>query len=110
FLLGAHGVAPSKSSLARRVARVLDATSIRGPAARPFALGVFAGAVLIAAPLAALTLTPGGPRLAKPLASPTAKPFARYAADTREVPSDLPHIIASGVTTSVQTAVAAVSP
>src|SRR4249919_1569518 len=67
LLLGAHGVAPSKSSLARRVARVLDGASVRGPVARSFALGVFVGAVLIAAPLAALTLTPGGPRLAKPL-------------------------------------------
>src|SRR3982751_1566520 len=60
LLLGAHGVAPSRSSLARRVARVLDGKSVRGPVARSFALGVFAGAVLIAAPLAALNLTPGG--------------------------------------------------
>ena len=42
LLLGAHGVAPSKSSLARRVARVLDGKSVRGPAARGFAVGVFA--------------------------------------------------------------------
>ena len=62
LLLGAHGVAPSKSSLARRVARVLDGKSVRGPVARSFALGVFVGAVLVAAPLAALTLTPGGAR------------------------------------------------
>ena len=60
LLLGAHGVAPSKSSLARRVARVLDGKSVRGPAARSFAAGVFVGAILVAAPLAALTLTPGG--------------------------------------------------
>ena len=60
LLLGAHGVAPSKSSLARRVARVLDGKSVRGPAARSFALGVFVGAVLVAAPLAALTLAPAG--------------------------------------------------
>jgi beta-lactamase regulating signal transducer with metallopeptidase domain len=31
LMLGAHGVAPSKSSLARRVARVLDGNSARGP-------------------------------------------------------------------------------
>src|SRR3982751_5544246 len=60
LLLGAHGVAPSRSSLARRVARVLDGKSVRGPVARSFALGVFAGAVLVATPLAALTLTPAG--------------------------------------------------
>ncbi len=58
LLLGAHGVAPSRSSLARRVARVLDGRSVRGPVARSFAAGVFVGAVAIAAPLAALTLTP----------------------------------------------------
>lgn len=105
LLLGAHGVAPSRSSLARRVARVLDVKSVRGPAARPFALGVFAGAVLVAAPLAALTLTPAGskPRSAtsKGLSSLTS------ANDHAGVPADLPHIIAHGVSTSVATAVAA---
>ena len=60
LLLGAHGVAPSKSSLARRVARVLDSKIMRGPVAGSFAAGVFVGAVAIAAPLAALTLVPNG--------------------------------------------------
>src|SRR5215218_7776610 len=60
LLLGAHGVARSRSSLARRVARVLDGRSVRGPVARSFAFGVLVGAIMIAAPLAALTLTPGG--------------------------------------------------
>ena len=69
LLLGAHGVAPSKSSLARRVARVLDAKSARGPAARSFALGVLVGAVAIAAPLAALTLAPGGSSAQRPAGS-----------------------------------------
>jgi len=114
MLLGAHGVAPSKSSLARRVARVLDATSVRGPAARSFALGVFTGAVLIAAPLAALTLTPAGnaskndsprPAAAK---GPQAVDQSYYPAD--DVPTDLASIIADGVSTSVTSAVAAVSP
>ena len=109
LLLGAHGVAPSRNSLARRVARVLDGKSVRGPAARSFALGVFTGAVLIAAPLAALTLTPGGSskkastKAAEPI--DVSKPY--YAAS--EPPADLPHIIASGVSTSVATVAAAVS-
>lgn len=112
LLLGAHGVAPSKSSLARRVARVLDGKSVRGPVARSFALGVFAGAVLVAAPLAALTLTPRAP---KPLSvSPTqmaaSEPAAPYYPQGTDVPTDLPRIIAKGVTTSVQTAMAAVTP
>ncbi|NUQ18083.1 MAG: hypothetical protein HOP95_06470 [Sphingomonas sp.] len=111
LLLGAHGVAPSKSSLARRVARVLDGKSVRGPVARGFAVGVFAGAVLVAAPLAALTLTPGGPTLAKPLAKAGTAPryFGRPVA-TADIPTDLPHIIASGVSTSVATAAAALAP
>jgi len=102
LLLGAHGVAPSKSSLARRVARVLDNASARGPAARSFALGVFTGAILIAAPLAALTLTPANvsdqlkPVKATSAATPTT-PY--YAAEP--APADLPNIIADGVSTAV---------
>ena len=110
LLLGAHGVAPSKSSLARRVARVLDGKSVRGPVARSFALGVLSGAVLVAAPLAALTLTPAAPKPVKAAASPRAvsQPQVVYpvAAKAQE-PTDLPSIIAQGVSTSVTTAVAA---
>jgi beta-lactamase regulating signal transducer with metallopeptidase domain len=111
LLLGAHGVAPSKSSLARRVARVLDGKSVRGPVARSFALGVFAGAVLVAAPLAALTMTPAAPKATKLAsgklaASESVAPY--YPA--HDEPTDLPHIIARGVSTSVATAVAAVAP
>ena len=105
LLLGAHGVAPSQSSLARRVARVLDGESVRGPAPRSFALGVFAGAVLVAAPLAALTLTPAAPKPVKLAAkSPTGEPIAPYypkTAEPPEAPTDLGHIIATGVSASV---------
>jgi hypothetical protein len=58
LLIGAHGVAPAKNSLSRRVRRVLDSGSVRGPAGRAFTLGMFTGAVALAAPLAALTLGP----------------------------------------------------
>ena len=113
LLLGAHGVAPSKTSLARRVARVLDGKSVRGPAARGFGVGVFVGAVLVAAPLAALTLTPAGSKeqlksQGRTLAA--AEPGSAYYPGAREVPSDLPHIIAKGVSTSVATAAAAITP
>ena len=109
LLLGAHGVAPSKSSLARRVARVLDGKLVRGPVARSFGLGVFAGAILVAAPLAALTLTPAAPKAAKQVAGQLAasEPAAAVAPEAPEVPTDLPSLIASGVSTSVTTAVAA---
>jgi bla regulator protein blaR1 len=105
LLLGAHGVAPSKNSLARRVARVLDGKSARGPVARSFALGVFVGALLIAAPLAALTLTPGGS--AKQGKSSGSNAVTYYAGPGS--PTDLPRIIARGVSASVSTVAAVVS-
>jgi beta-lactamase regulating signal transducer with metallopeptidase domain len=111
LLLGAHGVAPSKSSLARRVARVLDGRLARGPAARGFALGVLAGAVLVAAPLAALTLTPAAaPEPKAPHSKLWAvKAQAIAARPAEQANADLPHIIARGVSTSVSTAMAAVA-
>jgi len=113
LLLGAHGVAPSKNSLARRVARVLDGKIVRGPVAGPFAAGVFVGAVVIAAPLAALTLVPRGTSEAKKAiaaAAPgkQAAVIAPYYPET--APTDLPSIIGKGVQTSVQSAVAAIGP
>ncbi|MFL6753209.1 MAG: M56 family metallopeptidase, partial [Sphingomicrobium sp.] len=108
LLLGAHGVAPSKGSLARRVARVLDGASVRGPVARSFALGVFAGAMLVAAPLAALTLTPGGSAKTSRSALVQAPAVAGVSAAPAQAapPTDVAHIIADGVST----AVAVVSP
>ena len=110
LLLGAHGVAPSKSSLARRVARVLDGKSVRGPVARSFALGVFAGAVVVAAPLAAITLTPAGTRATAPKSSLSASEPSSAYYPAQDEPTDLPHIIAKGVATSVSTATAAIVP
>jgi beta-lactamase regulating signal transducer with metallopeptidase domain len=110
LLLGAHGVAPSKSSLARRVARVLDGKSVRGPVAGSFAVGVFVGAIMVAAPLAALTLTPAGATKQKSSALSANESDSAYYPGTRGEPTDLPHIIANGVKTSVSTAVAAVAP
>ncbi|HEX3422006.1 MAG TPA: M56 family metallopeptidase [Sphingomicrobium sp.] len=113
LLLGAHGVAPSRSSLARRVARVLDGKSVRGPVAGGFAIGVFVGAVLVAAPLTALTLTPAGADTRSNGRGSTvsaSEPSSAYYPATPEEPTDLPHIIAKGVSTSVSSAVAAVAP
>ena len=113
LLLGAHGVAPSKTSLARRVARVLDGKSVRGPVAGSFAVGVFVGAVMVAAPLAALTFTPAKDKDALKFhgsAVSASEPGASYYPGSHEEPADLPHIIASGVSTSVATAAAAIAP
>lgn len=111
LLLGAHGVAPSKSSLARRVARVLDATSVRGPVPRSFALGIFVGAAVIAAPLAALNLTAGdqAEHQLSPVARVTGSQIPVVSNAKLQEPTDLGHIIARGVTTSVATMAAAAS-
>lgn len=58
LLLGAHGVAPGKHSLTRRVRRVLDGTLPRTPMGKGFAGGLFFGVVVTATPLAAITFTP----------------------------------------------------
>ncbi|CAA9508766.1 MAG: hypothetical protein AVDCRST_MAG39-1800 [uncultured Sphingomonadaceae bacterium] len=68
LLLAAHGVAPGRSSLSRRVARVLDRGLSRAPARRTWALAWSLTAVLLSAPLAALT--PVAPGLAVAEAGP----------------------------------------
>ena len=57
LLLGAHGVAPGRGSLKRRVGRVLDATLPRTPARGSWIAGFGAGMLVMAAPLAALTVS-----------------------------------------------------
>ncbi|MEO5772915.1 MAG: M56 family metallopeptidase [Sphingomicrobium sp.] len=108
LLLGAHGVAPSKSSLARRVARVLDAGSARGPVARSFALGVFVGAMGLAAPLAALTLTPKG---GNPDALTASSEGTRYyPAGGVPLPTPVRDSVNRAVTSAVSSAMSAVQP
>jgi hypothetical protein len=70
---------------------------------------VFAGALLVAAPLAALTLTPAASNRDKAAkqAISASEPAPIAATD---VPADLPRIIARGVSTSVATATAAIAP
>lgn len=63
-LLGAHGVAPSKSSLGRRVRRVLDQSPARGPSGRSWVAGFATGMLSMAVPLAAVTFVPSRAALA----------------------------------------------
>lgn len=81
LLIGAHGVAPGRNSLSRRVKRVLDAGSARGPAAGSFAAGVFVGAFAFAAPLAAVTL---GPKTSESEPAPVQAAAARAVNDPGE--------------------------
>jgi beta-lactamase regulating signal transducer with metallopeptidase domain len=55
MLLAAHGVAPGRHSLKRRVTRILDKTLSRAPARAGWIAICSAGAIVISAPLAALT-------------------------------------------------------
>jgi bla regulator protein blaR1 len=69
LLLGAHGVAPGRTSLARRVQRVLDTAARRAPGGWRWtaAAGFFAAGVAV--PMAALQLVPAAdarPRQAPP--------------------------------------------
>jgi beta-lactamase regulating signal transducer with metallopeptidase domain len=53
LLLAAHGVAPGKDSLKRRITRVLDADLARGPANNAWAAVCLVALVAVSAPLAA---------------------------------------------------------
>jgi hypothetical protein len=86
---------------------VLDGKSVRGPVARSFALGVLSGAVLVAAPLAAVTFTPATPHIAKSKLTASARGTA-YSGQAADQRADLPGIIAQGVSASVATATAAI--
>ncbi|HWH18243.1 MAG TPA: M56 family metallopeptidase [Allosphingosinicella sp.] len=55
MLLAAHGVAPGRGSLKRRVMRVLDTGLSRAPARIAWTSACSVGAILISAPLSALT-------------------------------------------------------
>jgi beta-lactamase regulating signal transducer with metallopeptidase domain len=107
LLIGAHGVAPSKGSLARRVARVLNSASPRGPAARSFAAGVFVGALAMATPLAAVTLVPAGTK------GEAASGRIAAANDTKGYypagPVPLPQVVSNSVDQAVTSAVQAVT-
>jgi bla regulator protein blaR1 len=58
MLLAAHGVAPGKGSLRRRINRVLDTTRRRAPAGFGFTLSAIGGSCALILPLAAMTIQP----------------------------------------------------
>ena len=112
LLIGAHGVAPSKGSLARRVARVLDSRSPRGPVERSFAAGVFFGAVATATPLAALTLVPAqiAESSSQPAIAQTDSSRGYYPAGGVPLPKVVSTTVSGAVDSAVASAVATVAP
>jgi beta-lactamase regulating signal transducer with metallopeptidase domain len=67
LLIAAHGVAPGKDSLKRRITRVLDADLARAPAQGAWVMLCLVALLAVAAPLAAFD-----PTAAKPIAAATA--------------------------------------
>lgn len=72
LLLGAHGVAPGRGSLKRRVGRVLEAGLPRSRARGSWMAGFGTGMLVMAAPLAALTVGAAQETASAPLPGATA--------------------------------------
>jgi hypothetical protein len=96
LLLAANGVAPGRSSLKRRVARVLDAKLARGPARIAWTSACSVGAILVSAPLSALTpVNPLPPSVSLAAAlpsfttSPSVSTFATAPVAQAAAPADL---------------------
>ena len=120
LLLGAHGVAPGKGSLKRRVGRVLDATLPRGRAQGSWIAGFGAGMLVMAAPLAALTVGAAESHdAAKPVregnagtrvpASPVAAPATSPAAHAAPTPAPAATERAPALAAATPTPVAALA-
>lgn len=93
LLLGAHGVAPARNSLARRVRRVLDGALERAPGGWRWSSAAAFFATGMAVPLAALTVIPGGVVTAAPapavtLTAATTQPLPA-AAEPDDRPDDI---------------------
>ncbi|HEY0595702.1 M56 family metallopeptidase [Sphingopyxis sp.] len=75
-LLAAHGVAPGKSSLKRRITRVLDGSLKRGPASASWILMSLVIVAGVTAPLAAFSATvkPAAATDVRAIAMPAARP------------------------------------
>jgi len=113
-LLGAHGVAPSKSSLGRRVRRVLDQSPARGPSGRSWVAGFATGMLSMAVPLAAVTIVPSrtalataeAPHDAKHLAGATARDGSPLVAMGSNAPRATTVVPAASPTASAPEAIA----
>ena len=115
LLIGAHGVAPSKSSLSRRVRRVLDGALTRAPGGWRWSTAAAFFAAGMAVPVAALNFvptTPAGPAGETSLASsdPASDPAEPYYAAAEAGEPGLPRAIGNVVSTSVAGAMSAVHP
>lgn len=90
LLIGAHGVAPGRNSLARRVKRVLDGAARRAPGGWRWGSAVAFFAAGMAVPVAALNLVPVAPATAADAAgfAAAAKASPYYAGTPAVEPSN----------------------
>ena len=103
LLIGAHGVAPAKNSLARRVKRVLDRAVKRAPGGWRWGSAAAFFAAGMAVPVAALNLVPAQATSPADTASPAmAVKTAYYAA-----PATIPEVASHAATAATQNALAA---
>ncbi len=118
LLIGAHGVAPARNSLSRRVRRVLDGALARAPGGWRWSSAAAFFAAGMAVPVAALNFVPAAPASASAagqgkLASAvgSAEPNAPYYSASPAVdpvaPPSAASVIASSVVASAASAVAA---
>jgi bla regulator protein BlaR1 len=116
MLIGAHGVAPSKNSLSRRVRRVLDGALARAPGGWRWSTAAAFFAAGMAVPVAALNFVPTAPALAaggdqKLAAKDTAAdPASPYYSASKDDSSGISNTIRNVVSTSVAGALSAVHP
>ncbi|HYI43377.1 MAG TPA: M56 family metallopeptidase, partial [Sphingomicrobium sp.] len=113
LLIGAHGVAPGRNSLSRRIKRVLDTATARAPGGWRWASAAGFFAAGMAVPVAALNLVaPGSATLStskKELASVAApnETAALPAVATGTAAALIPDIVASTTSTALSAAIAA---
>jgi beta-lactamase regulating signal transducer with metallopeptidase domain len=107
MLIGAHGVAPSKNSLARRVRRVLDGALARAPGGWRWSTAAAFFAAGMAVPLAALNFVPTTPASAASNGAEFAKtaapagPSSPYYANANNAASDISSTVDNVMATTV---------
>lgn len=95
LLIGAHGVAPARNSLARRVKRVLDGAVKRAPGGWQWGSAAAFFAAGMAVPVAALNLVPAVPAtVSDPAFAEAPSPY--YAGPTSSPPANAPAQASAG--------------
>ncbi len=109
LLIGAHGVAPSRNSLSRRIKRVLDTATARAPGGWRWASAAGFFAAGMAVPVAALNLVaPQSADTVLPKVSAVAERQAYHRGDAppKAVARNIPEIISDSTSTAISAAVA----